>query len=68
MNWIGSGFGVAFEVSFRELEHFVRRLHLWHATPNDPDQELPNVELSLGEQRAALHREVARRRQRETSR
>jgi hypothetical protein len=67
MNWAGTGFGVAFEVSFRELEHFVRRLRHWHAAANDPDQELPNVELPPGEQRAALHREVARRRQRETA-
>jgi hypothetical protein len=65
MNWSGTGFGVAFEVAFRELEHFARRFRHARTAPGDPEQDLPNVELPPREQQAALHREIARRRLRD---
>jgi hypothetical protein len=62
MNWFGFGHGAtAWELSFRELEHFVRRVRGKHRS-EDPEQELPGVEISDRERIAALHREVARRR------
>ena len=63
MNWAGAGFGgTAWEVCFRELEHFVRRLRSVRADPGEPEEMLPDVGLPAGEQRAALQREAARRR------
>jgi len=67
MNWSGTGFGIGWEGHFRELEHFVRRLRAWRSAPSDPDEELPGVELSTGEQQAALQREIMRRRVRDTT-
>ena len=58
MNWSGLGLG-GWEIRFRELEHIVRRL--LHSSREDPEHDLPDVELSDGEQQAALRREVARR-------
>jgi len=62
MNWTGIGFGTAFEVCFRELELFARRLRFARNAATDPDKELPHVELSEGDRRAALQREADRRR------
>ena len=65
MSWSVAGFGgTAWGVCLRELEYFVRRLSGLRAAPGDPEEELPGAELSEGEQRAALHREAARRRRR----
>ena len=58
MNWSGLG-GVVWEVRFREMEHFVRRM--LHISRRDPEEELPDVELTDGERRAALRRAAARR-------
>lgn len=62
MNWTGAGFGTAFEVCFRELEQFARRLRFARSAATDPDKELPHVELSERERQAALQREADRRR------
>ena len=63
MSWSIAGFGgTAWGVCLRELEYFVRRLRGLRAAPVDPEGELPDAELSEGEQRAALHREALRRR------
>lgn len=60
MHWSGMGLGgVAWDVRFREVDHFVRRL--FHIARRDPEEELPEAELSDGEQRAAIGREAARR-------
>lgn len=60
MNWLGIGPAAGgWELRFRELEQFVRRL--LHISRRDPERDLPDVELSDGEQRAAVCREVARR-------
>ena len=60
MHWSGMGLGgVAWDVRFREVEFFVRRL--FHIARRDPEWELPESELSDGERRAAIGREAARR-------
>ena len=60
MNWLGIGVvGSGWELRFRELEHLVRRL--FHVSRQDPEQELPGLELSDGERLAALRREATRR-------
>ena len=60
MHWSGMGLGgVAWGVRFREVEFFVRRL--FHIARRDPEEELPESELSDGEQPAAIGREAARR-------
>ncbi|MEX0787024.1 MAG: hypothetical protein WD939_10345 [Dehalococcoidia bacterium] len=51
--------GGAWAVQFRELEHVARRLRL--VSRDEPEEELRDVELPDGEQRAALRREAARR-------
>ncbi len=59
MHWASLGGGGGWEVRFREIEHFVGR---FLKAPNDnPEEELPDAELSLSEQQAAQHREAARR-------
>jgi hypothetical protein len=61
MNWFGTGTGwLAWEATFRELEHFVRRLRGHHDT-SDPEHDLPGVEISDRERMDALRREVTRR-------
>ena len=60
MRWSGMGLGgVAWDVRFREVEFFVRRL--FHVARRGPEEELPEAELSDAERRAAIGREAARR-------
>ena len=60
MHWSGIGLGgIAWDVRFREVEIFVRRL--FHRARRDPEGELPEAELSDGEGQAAIGREAARR-------
>lgn len=59
MIWAGLGIGFAWQIRARVTE-----LHLLRAArerPREPDQELPDAELSDVERRAAVDREVARR-------
>lgn len=60
MHWSGMGLGgIAWDVRFREVEFFVRRLI--HIPRRAPDEALPESELSDAERRAAIGREAARR-------
>ena len=54
MNWLGLGV-----IKLRELEHFGRRIR--EVARSEPEAELPDVEISDGEQRAALRREADQR-------
>ena len=60
MNWSMMGLGLGSAVArLRELEFLV---HGWsRISRRDPDQELPEVELSDHERNAALEREISRR-------
>ncbi len=60
MHWLGMGLGgIAWDVRFREVEVFVRRLS--QLGRRDSEEELPESELSDAERQAAIGREAARR-------
>ncbi|MDP3767715.1 MAG: hypothetical protein U1B78_07450 [Dehalococcoidia bacterium] len=60
MNWVGLGvLGAGWDLRLREMEHLIRRI--FHGTRQEPERELPDVEIADGERLAALHREAARR-------
>ena len=59
MNWLAGVGGHNLALHFRELEHYVRA---WgRVVRREPDRELPDVELSEHDRRAALERETSRR-------
>ncbi len=58
MDFAGLG-GVPGSVRLRELEFSVRRM--FRISRNDPEEELPQVDLSGSEQHDAVCREAARR-------
>ena len=58
MNWLGLGL-TAWTIRLRELEHFVRRTR--GVSRSEPEAELPDVEISDGEQREALRRAADQR-------
>jgi len=60
VNWshLGAGWG-GLALHFHELQHYVRG---WgRVSHRDPDQRLPDVEISDSERQNALDREFARR-------
>ncbi len=58
MDFAGLG-GAAWSVRLRELEFSVRRI--FRISRKDPEEELPQVDLSDSEQQHAVRREAARR-------
>ncbi len=58
MDFTGLG-GGAWSVRLRELEFSVRRI--FRISRKDPEEELPQVDLSDSEQQDAVRREAARR-------
>jgi hypothetical protein len=58
MDWAGLG-GGGWTIRLKELEYSARRM--FKSSREDPDEELPQVDLSDEEQRDAVHREAARR-------
>lgn len=58
MNWLGLGVN-AWVIRLRELEHFGRRIR--DGSRREPEAELPEVEISDGEQREALRRAADQR-------
>lgn len=57
MDW--GGFGNGWTIRLRELEFSV--LRMFRISREDPEDELPDVELPAGHQESALRREAARR-------
>ena len=58
MDWAGLG-GGGWTFRLKELEYSTRRM--FKTSREDPEEELPQVDLSDEEQRNAVYREAARR-------